>query len=115
MNNSDDAKVAEIISEKPMRYPPRTPLSNQAWKDTMVDGKLTHAARPFISAPTFETDGIVLKWVQGQPFSERIKFFGRFDAVIQGRNKTYAAKWPTALMFYKPGDYARALLEAQDD
>ena len=82
----------------------------------------TNKVRPFISAPTYETDGIVLEWVQGQDNSVYGKFsISLSGAILQRISKVdreimsmglYDVIW---LKYYKPGDYAHALLVVKEE
>jgi len=80
------------------------------------------AIPPFISAPTFASDGIVLEWVQGQKgnsFQEKFnremkrlanKAFLKLERYGQGFESGFEL-----LVTQKPGMYARALLEVNDN
>ena len=77
---------------------------------------------PFISAPTGNTDQIVLEWVMGQRFSTRHFFFKMLDKILQdvvnekqAEGAALLAAWPEVLVFFKSGDYARALLAVEEE
>ncbi len=81
--------------------------------------------RTFISVPTYETDGIVLKWVQGQDVENETTFFDTFEVKLfdlladTGGEKSWDVEYEDRLQFalrnLKPGMYAQALLEVNDN
>lgn len=132
-----DARVAEIIEPKPelpgnelaelaTYLRGRTKSSaGKAWMlvfDYETGDKPEWEPRTFISAPSYETDGIVLEWVQ----KASRKIFGHFAMSLSGaiynrmseteielsKNGMFDIIW---IKHYKPGDYARALLEVSDN
>ena len=74
----------------------------------------TNKVKPFTTAPTFASDGIVLEWVQGQIFSVRLEYFKKLNEIIQEPTDGFSIKWPDVLVHYKPGMYAKTLLETQE-
>ncbi len=101
--NSDitdkDARVAEIVKDR--LHP-------------------DHPSIPFISAPTYETDGIVKVWVRGLDWDGRHEFqmalrdiWGVRDGTLPQENEI---SWLRIMLEHEiPGDYARALLEVNDN
>ncbi len=75
---------------------------------------------PFISAPTFATDGIVLEWVQGNielHSPEWDTYYREFIKILRNREMlggiTAHMNSYLILARYKPGDYAQALLRGE--
>ncbi len=113
----EDARVAEIVEpNKPKRIPPGVPTSSRAWRDMVVDGKLEHCPRPFISAPTHATDGIVLEWVQGQgiDYDDR-DFYVCLASLVSPEGKEIPLELLAYVRNYKPGMYAHALLAVEEE
>lgn len=125
-----DARVAEILGwefyrEEDMIYsvPPAESVTyTTSKKIRAVDFEVgdiiieTGKYPPFISVPTYETDGIVLDWVQGQELSDVFwKKMGQLLAQKHGNSKMAIYNYIEAMQYYKPGMYAQALLEVKDD
>lgn len=76
------------------------------------DTYLNNIVPLFLTAPTWESDGIVLEWVQGQDIKMRAKFYVRARKLL-APEKFYSDisfLVGQVLMNYKPGTYAKALL-----
>ena len=134
-----DARVAEIIEPKPIidwsegkergelvsYLSGKVAFSNsKAWQLVFIyehGDKPEWEPRTFISAPTHATDGIVLDYVQERSlpmFSMRLKkiYHQRLPFLIVDELDWDDANWMYFhLMYYKPGDYAKTLLEVNDN
>jgi hypothetical protein len=128
MTNSD-AIVAEVIEPKP-DLPSEEKVGEmlmgfisgahfyslgRAWKTVFVyeHGDVAELEPvPFISAPTAETDWIVLEWVQGQDVGYSKLIAEKLLELIWGGIPQHevAEQLDEFVRFYRPGDYARALL-----
>lgn len=73
--------------------------------------------RPFISSPTWELEGIVLEWVQGQEKKFRGQFVAQLIQVWGERRGLLGGEYIPLNIFmeYKLGDRGRALLEVLGD
>ena len=87
-------------------------------KKTEMEPDFCDVFHPFISAPTFATDGIVLEWVQENiDFDDSIAFWKEvYFLVKQVSDRKAIVEFPHVhmLMFLQPGMYAKALLAAKD-
>lgn len=97
----------------PEAYEPATP--NDVGKDDVVE-----RCPPFDSAPSWESDGVILEWVQGQKEDVRLQFefHYRVREIAMSRVGEIPHDWGVAfiqLFEYKPGDYAQAVLEASGE
>ncbi len=80
--------------------------------------RVMRGIHPFISNPTFETDGIVLEWVQGQDDIVTREFGGKLKEIVRENpdyKDTTVHPLDETVMNYKPGDYARALLATRGE
>ena len=112
----DDAAVAEIMGHKVVTYNKRDTVEYRITEDSQHEGiAITTEVPPFITEPTGNTDQTVLEWVQGQIFSVRLEYFKKLNEIIQEPTDGFSIKWPDVLVHYKPGMYAKALLETQED
>ncbi len=117
-----DAIVAEAVGYKVNTYHTK---KGTEWKIVIRaenDIEVLADLPPFISAPTWASDGIVLEWVQGQDGA----IYGDFVTKLSGeilrqlsdgemgvaRSGMFSLVW---LKYYKPGDYAHALLAVTKD
>ena len=105
-----DYKVAQAIEPKPTETPRFGGISpSKAWvfKWIIVEGKWR--PRPFIDAPTPDTEWIVLEWVQK---SERtVDFIDVLWDIQSGRDLKHEYCHSYYLLFarYELGDFAKAL------
>ena len=130
-NTRKDVRVAEIIEPKP-----ELPGNKLEELSTYLSGQTKRSAGkawclvfdyetgdrpewdplPFISAPTFATDGIVLEWVQGQDakdFDTR-DFMCILLGLIDPGQQSGDFTLHLFLNRYKPGMYAHALLAVEE-
>ena len=100
MRNQKDALVAEMVGY---------------WRSP--DKKTLLSPLPFISAPTYATDGIVLEWVQRGPKYYTLKFEKKLRVVISSSHDNTGIPEPLweYLLFYKPGMHAQALLAVEEE
>ncbi len=139
---NDDVRVAEIMgytlwswvgfhktqSVFPPGLDPVVEYPNSEYKkinwDSYNGDYCTNKIKPFRSAPTHATDGIVLEWVQGQDdenwFTEFTHALIRgvdecTDDDVYGYDDIGSLILEFFLRHYKPGDYAQALLETRND
>jgi len=102
MTNQNDALVMEALGNK-VRC-----LKSGEWQYEVTPGQLWRTVIPYVTDPTHATDGIVLEWVQGQGsvyFFNWSKKYGEIVRVINPKGTAFPRE-----RFYKPGDYAKALL-----
>lgn len=127
-----DAVIAEAVEPKPdlpseeeagemlMDYISGTRFYSpgRAWETVFIydHGDIAELLpRTFDSVPTWESDGIVLEWAQGQSVSTRNKFYYEIGSKIKEDHGGTPFALAMFLENYKPGMYAKALLEARDD
>ena len=117
-NQKQDAIIAVLIEDKPdNKYgSPGIEMSPmKAW--SLAWGETDWKPRPFISAPTDELDGIVLRWVQKNWLPHMKKFEqAHFDIWLKRHPylSDFDLKKERAFMHYELGDNALALLEVLD-
>lgn len=132
MTNQNDARVAEAVGYVIVRdanyqhklrcFPPEDKMLMHYSQNEIVLVKdigagdvflINNEPPPFDSAPTADTDQIVLEWVQGQ---DSVLFFAwsrAYGKIVQKLNPK-GTGFPRE-RFYKPGMYAQAVLAIQEE
>ena len=130
-----DAVVAEAVEPKPelpseeeasfmlMEYISGTRFYSpgRAWETVFIydHGDVAELLpRTFDSAPTWESDGIVLEWVQKNLLDERGAISAKYRRALGEAVGAVNPPLNVFLAMYKPGMYAKAVLavlEARDD
>ena len=132
---TDDARVAEIVGYEFWRYTGRGTLNHHILcrlpkdkpsqkqyferaylKDFDSDIVFDEPPPPFISAPTGNTDQIVLEWVQGQDMGFTEKFTEKLLEIIWGGIPQHEVTEPLHeyVRFRRPGDMAKAVLAVKE-
>lgn len=120
---TQDEIVAQAIEDKPEGSP--TERFHAQWPKAWVFLGDEWKPRPFISAPTWELDGIVWEWLRTQFAAMQLDVCHQRRILICERAKAIGyvenpyTKWDIMDLNYgKLGDWARALLqvlEAKDE
>lgn len=112
MNNSEITREHDVILARKFGW--SAIGHHEGWGDHPIEG---YSRIPtYLTAPTFESDGIVLEWVQGRAeMIFEMQFCNSVREIVSGREEDEPVKERYYLNFflrhYKPGDYASALLE----
>ena len=124
-NQKQDAIIAGAIEDKPeylpiqnvgIVYAPGWTSRGSAWEWTGKRWK----PRPFISAPTWELDGIVLRWTQSNRCSAKQQhaFHEKVYSILSRKNRIVLGErsileFGVLLDNYRVGMWALALLEVE--
>lgn len=120
----DDVKIAEIMGAEWHDIWVSDEKSQVLYFEDEIDyygmeslrkGYLISAIPEFLTAPSFESDGIVLEWAQGQDVVLANKFYYELGRIVERDDKGTPFQLAKVLEHYEPGDYAKALLEVYDE